>query len=75
MELLTKAQEDNLRVILFKARYKMLKNEGLSPEEMLVQAIAETSDDKIKLEDYPEIVEEWLRDFKKGKNHETRMRR
>ncbi len=63
---LTTQKEDRFRVTLFKARYKSLRNEGLSNDERFFRAIAETADDKIDLDKYPEIVEEWLDKYTKS---------
>lgn len=60
---LTPKQEERFRVTLFKTRYKALTNEGLSNDERFERAISETSDDAIKLEEYPVIVERWLNEF------------
>ena len=60
---LTRVQENRIRVTLFKARYKSLANEGLSVEERFMRAIAETSEDNIKLEYHSEIIEKWLKKF------------
>ena len=66
---LTEQQENKLRVTLFKARYKTLKNEGLSSDERFAQAIIDTSDDKIVLEEHSEIVRNWLYQFNKKRKH------
>ncbi len=57
---LTTKQEERFRTVLFKARYKSLAGHGLSNDERFAQALIETSDEKINLNDYPGIIEEWL---------------
>lgn len=61
--MLTKNQEDRFRIALFKTRYKILIGHGLSEDERFFQAIVDTSDEKLNPNDYPEIVEEWLKTF------------
>jgi len=59
----TNKQEDMIRITLFHARYKTLNNEGLSPTVRFCQAIIDTADDKVRLDDHPEIVAQWLLDY------------
>ncbi len=56
---ITRKQEDRFRVALFKTRFKFLAD-IISSGERFFQAIVDTSDDKIRIEEHFEIVEEWL---------------
>ena len=69
---LDRKQVDRIMINLFHARYKSLLSEGLPQDVRFAYAIADTADDKIKLEEHPEIVLEWLKAFGKKKKYKKR---
>lgn len=60
---------DRMQVAAFFASYKMLYH--LSKEERFLTAICLTSDDRLRDAD-PALVDEWLRDYGKGRRDFTK---
>ena len=61
--LLTARQEDVIRVAIFKMWYKTLADEIPEADARFAQAIADTSDSQIDLNQHEDIVKKWLDRF------------
>ena len=71
---LARKHDDRIRVGLFHMKYKMLNDGKRTTEERFIEAIIQTADHKVNLDEHPIIVAKWLDNFSQGKGGRKKLK-